>query len=377
MKNAVFYIALFFTTAVNAQSVVDVSILSRDAELLSTDANWQTISTDGVCSSGTPFQFYSRTLSTADSLLIFFNGGGACWTGEACDLSSEPFVHSPFADMPENNPANDQGIFSFDNPENPFADYNMLFIPYCTGDVFIGGGEHNYSYNNTEGQHIQLTTHHSGYQNSIDTLDWIYEQFTSPERIVVAGSSAGAIGSSFYAGFVAEHYPDIPVTLIADGAGAYASPSLPLVYKAWNTESILPAWPEYKGKNNDNLSFEDFYIASEHHNSNLTMAQYNAAEDEVQEMFTELLGDDPKDFDLTQRLLNNYQKIESEVDTFYSYTAGGQVHTILRSDNFYDYQVEGVRFVDWVKAIIEGREVKDISCVNEAEGCQQAPPSSR
>jgi len=95
----------------------------------------------------------------------------------------------------------------------------------------------------------------------------------------------------------------------------------------------------------------------------------------VQISFTHVLGDAPG-FSMPQRILNNYQIIESAVDAFYSYTAGGFVHTILRSGLFYDYVVEGVRFVDWVSDLIDEKEVRDIRCVKEARGCELAPNSN-
>jgi hypothetical protein len=95
--------------------------------------------------------------------------------------------------MPGNNPANFDGIFALDHPENPLADYDMVVLPYCTGDVHIGGGERRYSYTGSDGQGRMVTTHHNGYENSMMVLDWIYDNYQAPEKVVVAGSSAGAI----------------------------------------------------------------------------------------------------------------------------------------------------------------------------------------
>ncbi len=337
------------------------------------DPGWNAIATDGLCSSGTPFQFFAKTSTGSDNLLIYFNGGGACWFGQACDLNSQPNVHSPFADMDSNNPAMGGGIFASDRTENPFQNYDMVFIPYCTGDVHIGAGEQFYSYINAEGGEVTINTYHNGYENSSRVLNWVYENFESADRVVIGGSSAGAIGSSFYAGMVAEHFSDVPVVLLADAAGGYNSPSLSVTLSAWNTAAILPDWPEYAGETNDTLTFEDFYVASANHSPNLTIAQYNTAEDDVQYNFSYLIGDSPGSFSLAQRIFNHYIEIESGVDEFYSYTAGGTVHTILRSPIFYDYTVEGIRFVDWVDALINGRSVSDVSCVNEANGCSPAP----
>ena len=364
-KAVLLAIGLLFSSVISAQTS-----LPSLAEL---NDGWNTIPTGGMCSAGTPFQFYSKTSANSDNLLIYFNGGGACWFGEACDLNSQPNVHSPFADMDANNPSLGDGIFAGDRAENPFQNYDMVFIPYCTGDVHIGAGEQFYSYTDAEGGEVTVNTYHNGYENSTTVLNWIYRNFPEADRVVIGGSSAGAIGSSFYAGLVAEQYSDVPVVLIADAAGGYNSPTLPVTFNAWNTAAILPDWPEYTGETNDTLTFEDFYVASANHNPNLTIAQYNTAEDEVQYNFSYLIGDAPGSFSLAQRIFNHYVEIESEVDEFYSYTAGGTVHTIFRSPLFYSYEVEGVRFVDWVDALINGGSVVDISCVNEANGCNDAP----
>ena len=334
---------------------------------------WNSIPTGGLCSSGTPFQFYVKDSADSDNLLLYFNGGGACWFGQACDLNAQPNVHSPFADMPDNTPGNFEGLFDQRRSDNPVRDYDMVMVPYCTGDVHVGGGERQYSYQNSAGEEVSLTTYHNGYENSSTVLEWIYANYSAPEKIVIAGSSAGAIGSSFYSGLVAEQYSSSPVILIADAAGGYNSPQLPVTLGAWQTASILPDWPEYAGETDDSLTFEDFYIASANHNDNLVISQYNAAEDEVQYNFSYLIGDAPGSFSLPERIFNHYVEIESAVDDFYHYTAGGPVHTILRSPIFYDYEVEGIRFADWVSALISDGRVSDVSCVNEVSGCKIAP----
>lgn len=357
--------ACLFSFQLSAQTTLP----TRDA----LEPGWNTVVTDGLCSSGTPHRFYVRESSASDRLLIYFNGGGACWFGEACDLNSEPNVHFPFAESGNNNPANFDGLFALDNSDNPLANYDMIVLPYCTGDVHIGGGQRVYSYTGADGTDVSVTTHHNGYENSTTVLDWVYENFDAPDRVVIAGNSAGAIGSSFYSGLIAEHYADVPAVLIADAAGGYGSPKLPVTFEAWRTVSILPNWPYYAGKTSATLTFEDFYIAAVRHSSNLTIAQYNAAEDAVQYSFNYLIGDTPGSFTLPERLFNHYVEIESAVDKFYHYTAGGTVHTILSSPHFYTYEVEGVRFADWVAGLVDGQAVGDVSCVNEARGCKSAP----
>lgn len=366
-RQILLFVLLFFAATVITGAQSNLPALADLSD------GWNVIETGGFCSAGTPYQFYVHESDTSDNLLIFFNGGGACWFGQACDLASEPNIHFPFADMDENNPGLGSGIFELDNEANPLAEYDMVFVPYCTGDVHVGGGERDYTYTNADGDEVTATIYHNGYENSSTVLNWTYENFASPESVFVAGSSAGAIGSSFYSGLIAENYADVPVTLLADAAGGYGSPNLATVFNAWDTASILPDWDEYAGESNDSLTFEDFYIASANHNDNLTIAQYNTAYDETQVNFTLVLGDAPDSFDLSQRILHHYAEIESAVDEFYTYTPGGDVHTILRAPEFYTYVVEGVPFTDWVTALANGEAVDDISCVDEPAGCTLAP----
>ena len=86
-----------------------------------------------------------------------------------------------------------------------------------------------------------------------------------------------------------------------------------------------------------------------------------------------MIGDPQGSFSLPQRILNNYLEIENNTDEFSHYTAGGSTHTIMGTTMFYQYSVEGVRYVDWVSDLINGNPVADISCVNEAAGCANAP----
>jgi hypothetical protein len=46
--------------------------------------------------------------------------------------------------------------------------------------------------------------------------------------------------------------------------------------------------------------------------------------------------------------------IKSAVDNFRSYTAGGAAHALLVLPAFYTYQVDGIRFRDWVAALAAG-----------------------
>lgn len=335
------------------------------------DEGWNLIETDGFCSAGDPYHFFANVSDASDDLLIFFDGGGACWTGQQCNIDIFPNIHEHLADPEVEDDVG--GIFDLDNARNPVVDYSMVFIPYCTGDVFVGGGAREYSYPSPDGE-VTISVNHTGYTNTQTVLDWVYDNFDTPEHVIVSGSSGGAIGSSFFSGFIAEQYTDVPVLLVADAAGGYGSPNIARTFNAWDTASILPDWEGYEGKDNDNLTFEDFYVASALHADNLTIAQYNAAFDSTQISFQVILGDPLGTLDLSERIFEHYAEIEALAGIeLFTYTAGGDTHTILPTDRVYTYTVEGVRFIDWFTALINGDDAGDVSCTNDDLGCDVAP----
>ncbi|MBZ0291294.1 MAG: pectinacetylesterase family protein, partial [Anaerolineae bacterium] len=158
---------------------------------------------DTICAESTPYAFFVRPVSESNHLLIYFQGGGACWNTFTCGTMST-FDPSVAADEVYTG-----GIFDLENPANPLLDYNMVFIPYCTADVFTGNRSVTYG--------DDLTIEHRGYVNTQAVLNWAYEQFPQPSQVLVTGSSAGALGAIFHAADIMAHYADVPVIQLGDG----------------------------------------------------------------------------------------------------------------------------------------------------------------
>ena len=64
---------------------------------------------------------------------------------------------------------------------------------------------------------IRRNLHHNGYNNARAVLDWTYEQYPSPEHVLLTGSSAGALASIYHAKEVFEFYDSTRVTQFGDG----------------------------------------------------------------------------------------------------------------------------------------------------------------
>ena len=209
---------------------------------------------------------------------------------------------------------------------------------------------------------------HKGYENAMSVLNWVFSNFESPTSFFVAGSSAGSIASPFYAGIIAEQYPDSRVIQIGDGSGGYRAPeALPIVNEAWDVQSILPGWPEYAGATNQNISFATYYVVSAERHPDIVFSQYNTANDETQLQFLALLG--VTGVSLLDLIQANYNEIRSEVPQFYTYTAGGSMHTILRFPEFYTYEVSDGRVRDWTARLAQGETVQNVLCTD----CSTSP----
>lgn len=126
---------------------------------------------------------------SSSKLMIYFQGGGACWTKDTsipvptCTTSCTPQI--------------ELGVFDKNNAENPFADYTIVHIMYCSGDAHAGLSTRDY--NDWSGAAIEQR----GATNVFATLDWIIAQksffSTGIDELIVAGASAGSLGAQVWA----------------------------------------------------------------------------------------------------------------------------------------------------------------------------------
>lgn len=325
---------------------------------------WTTIAPGGetACATGTPYSFHVKPGEGADAekLLIFLNGGGACWTGDHCGIETEPTPYFASADIPENTPQDRTGIFDLDNAANPVANWTQVFAPYCTGDVHLGNRD--VTYTNAAG--TEVTIRHRGRKNAEAVLAWVYANIEKPERILVAGSSAGAIATPLYAADVADHYPDTDIIAYADGAGGYRDATISGLIENWGFWEDAPDWTDGIGR--ETATFEDIDRAAMAHAPRIRFAEYDSAYDAVQEMFLRLLGNEERLYPLLQK---NRDELAEANPSFRAYTARGTEHTLLRYDRFYTYEEEGVTTRDWLANLIAGEEVESVTC-GEPEVCE-------
>src|SRR5262249_29110227 len=98
-----------------------------------------------VCRDGSPNGIYAH-FTASDKLVIYLEGGGACSSPGFCNFNPanlNQIINGGETALGSMVVAGRQqpgttGMFDLNNAANPFKDWNMIYIPYCTGDVHFG-----------------------------------------------------------------------------------------------------------------------------------------------------------------------------------------------------------------------------------------------
>ena len=91
------------------------------------------------CLDGSPSGMYLRRATThaaASSFFVFLMGGGLCMTRGACLQRAQ----SDLGSSAQWSPTVDVDAYSFTSTDarNPFSDWNIAVVQYCSGDLHTG-----------------------------------------------------------------------------------------------------------------------------------------------------------------------------------------------------------------------------------------------
>lgn len=194
-----------------------------DAEPVRAPADqWTWVDVPGsACANGRPTGFGVNPHAGSRDVLVFLQGGGACWDGITCwgPVSSSFYVATGYGRLEfVTDAARVAMLFMRREAANPFRDFNMVYVPYCTGDVHVGNRVSTYDF---FGAH---ETHHMGARNLGLFLPRIAATFPDARRVYLAGDSAGGFGSAFNLPRVQQAFPRVRVDVV-DDSGPPIQPS--------------------------------------------------------------------------------------------------------------------------------------------------------
>ena len=200
------------------------------AEVTGEQVDGDTVTTEfggrAACLRGDPWRSATRDAGS-DDLVVFLQGGGACWDGFCLAVTEAP-AGIPTIDLL------DPGLAA-----NPVADWNVAYLPYCDGSLFVGDADHD---DDGDGQPDRF---HRGLANLSASLDVARARFPAPRRVLFAGSSGGGFGVSLGLPLVRATWPDADIIALADSAvGIARGPDDPGFVSGlvdeWGAGELLP-----------------------------------------------------------------------------------------------------------------------------------------
>jgi len=196
---------------------------------------WQTIQlapqTGAVCGNGSGYKFFVNRVANTRNTIVYMEGGGACWDYASC--TGQTGVRG--ARNPNGIPNDYMALMNpgaslvspFVTRVSPFdavktQNWNMVYVPYCTGDIYSGDKVAVYS--DPSGANPPLVWHHNGVRNTRAVVAWLKDNLPRPTQMLSTGCSAGGAGSlTNYPALRRDLAPDRGY-LIDDSGPIFASP---------------------------------------------------------------------------------------------------------------------------------------------------------
>lgn len=171
---------------------------------------------DTRCRDGSQTGLGVRLLPDASAVMIYLQGGGACYDAGSCaENAGAPIAGENFAEEKFDrwvSTLGDQGVFNTADPANPVARWNHVYIPYCTGDLH-GGAREDVSIAGVSGKQQFV-----GYANLRNDLKLLAPYFRDAEDVALMGASAGGFGVLINYPQVVEAFGGRSVAALVDSA---------------------------------------------------------------------------------------------------------------------------------------------------------------
>ena len=312
-----------------------------------------TFDTDGgegpICIAGTPLSVYTRE-GDPDKVLFMLQGGGACWQDfYFCNILAD-------ANPPPSGPGA-PGIWGdgFDDGseviDNPFADYSVVYVPYCDGSVFSGD-------NDVVDASFPFgpVRFHRGLRNATAAMDLAADVFPHARKLVVAGTSAGGVGATALTSFLARfNFGNFIKLFIVNDAG-------PIVVNLNEAASIAARANDWQLGKHYPASCTDCDPLGQPS----ALIKWRMQEDGgIKESFYSTDGDETGRFFMNIATQQEYRDLilpehdalhDAEPDRYKRFIRSGDTsHTALQTDRFYTGKIDGVSYAEWVDAQVNAR----------------------
>lgn len=307
-----------------------------------TKGEWKEYSYDAakkqaICLGGTPYQVNVHT-GTTNKLLVYLEEGGACWNSVTCWVAYDGAGSAKRVA----GSASSEGILDLGNAQNPFKDWNIVYVPYCDGSVHSGNNIVDYA------DHDGPTYHH-GLQNISAALTVAQSEFPNPDMIVVSGSSAGGYGTLQGYGVTRLTYQSTPIIVFNDSGPGLQNPD---PAQAGADQDRIENWKytQYFPASCSQCTEQTAYLAdwAIDRDRDLRVALFSYNHDNTIPVY---LGMDANSFE-TLLLEVSGDIHDRHPDRSKRFIKTGNGHTVLELPDFYTLAIGDAKIRDWTEAFL-------------------------
>lgn len=320
---------------------------------------WTQIVLDGdkwgtLCGDGSDYAIQVRLApegSPLDRVLIALQGGGVCLFEEDCKsrLASNPGLFNAQDDTPVG-----AGIASTD-PMNPFADWTMVYLPYCNQDVFAGGGVTE-SLGDLDLPRYGAINARAGMRVARDILWKLLDEAGGegfrPDQLVVlfGGFSAGAYGTLYNYHWVLDDLQWPRTAAFPDAGGALDNGGIGVrtlgftKIPAWGFRNFLPPYC-FSG---DCAVGPDLYRATSPRLKQVPEQQYLilSNQKDLTQQRDAFFFDEAQWIDTMRAAFCDTKDLPG-IQWYLTSDSVNSVHVVSLRDEFYYGTVQGEKMTDW------------------------------
>jgi hypothetical protein len=216
----------------DAEPEVDDSVCdatSTAPAISAPNEEWTWVPLPGMkCADGSATGVAVNLTDKSDQVLVFFQGGGACWDGFTCYfLKTAAHIEGGYGAahfQSELAQMASSFLFQRNNPDNPLRNVSWIYVPYCTGDLHTGDRVATHDFFGPR------VTHHVGSINADIVINHAAATRPKSNPVWVMGLSAGGYGVGFNVAKARERWSCSNIRGLAD-----CSPLVPIEWQRYGT----------------------------------------------------------------------------------------------------------------------------------------------
>lgn len=224
---------------------------------------WQRVELPGTqCSDGSQYKFWVHDSATSNNLLIMFEGGGACWDYKTCSGQAGQLGAANPNGLPNDYITSTKAkyVSPLVNGAEPgfpgrakktlvTKEWDVVYMPYCTGDVHVGNNV--VVYKDNTGNNPPILFHHRGFKNTTKAMTYLAEKFPTINKLMITGFSAGGVATSAAYYTVRNILTPKQSYMLNDSGPLFPAPNTSYhsrlmhdtIRAAWNMNSVLSQLP--------------------------------------------------------------------------------------------------------------------------------------